>query len=482
MQQVYLLAGTRLCLFVVLLGCGTRLLSGYGGNEAKETEANLAGEPFDSSPKNIESRLVRGELSTGVPYAFLPKKSPADKVHFHLNLRFGDDKSLFGKSAAVRMLGDLMLRGTNTRSLQHLKDRTDQIKAIISFSSELQTLNVIVETQPIYFIEVLDLVTDMLRNPALDEGELTTLRNLAIARLMSLKNDPDELTKRAVLRVLNPFKRGDARYLPTIDEEIDDYKKLGLQHIKEIHSKYLSGTEGEVAVVGDFDCKETEEKLSAMLSNWKSKIAYQRIAASATTDVKSPVLSIETPDNLDARYFACEQYAIRDDHPKYAELLIGTLILGGDSSSSRLGMRIRQEAGLANEVAAQFVASQIDERASFSISAISKPQNRDKLAKMIEEEIRKFAKDGIAEKELKDSIQVYLQKQRMLRSDDANLSKILAGNLFTGRNMEYYEKLEAEVAQLNVEHVNNAVGEFVSPDSLVIAIAGDFVKPTSRSP
>ena len=48
--------------------------------------------------------------------------------------------------------------------------------------------------------------------------------------------------------------------------------------------------------------------------------------------------------------------------------------------------------------------------------------------------------------------------------------------------MEYYEKLEADVARLTIEDVNEAIREYISPDRFVIATAGDFAKPTAPKP
>lgn len=445
-------------------------------------EAISEGEQFDPSPKNIEERLIRGELKTGIPFAFLPKKTRGSIVNLILNLRFGDEKSLMGKTAACEMLGSLMERGTKTLTLQQVNDLKDQLKAVIRISSAPQILRIAVETKKEKLIEVLALIEDIVRNPVLDEKEFSLLKDQAFTQLENQKREPGILAAQSVNRILNPYKRGDVRYVPTIEEEMEDYRNLKLSEVKEIHAKFLSGTEGEVTVVGDFDAKEVEEKLSAMLSKWKSKIAYQRIATSATTDVKMPMQSIETPDKANSNYFASQQYAIRDDHPKYPALLMGNTILGGGSLASRLGNRIRQDEGLSYGVSSSFSASPIDERASLSIVAITNPANRDKLVKVIDEEIQKFVKDGVTEKELKDNIQGFLQYRRLLRSRDEELANILANNLFTGRNMGYYEKLEADVSRLTVKDVNEAINEYVSPDHFVVATAGDFAKPSPPKP
>ena len=449
------------------------LVAGYQGREAI-----LDGEQFDPTPKNIEGRLIRGELKTGVPYAFLPKKTRGATVNLAIVLRFGDEKSLMGKSAACDMLGSLMERGTKSLDFQKLNDRKDELKAPIRIGSSQQTLRISLETKRETLMDAIALIGDILRNPAFDENEFNLLQEQVISNLEEQKREPGLLASLAVSRALSPYKRGDVRYVATIEEELEDFKKLKLADIKEIHTKYLSGTEGEVSVVGDFDPEEVETRLSALLSNWKSKIPYQRVADSAKTDLKTQMISIETPDKANANYVASQQYAIRDDHPKYPALLVGNMILGGGSLASRLADRVRKDEGLSYGISSSLAASTLDEKASLSVRANTNPVNRDKLVKVIDEEIRKFVKDGVTEKELKDNIQGYLQNQQLTRARDSYLASLLANNLYTGRDMSYYEKLETAVSHLTVESVNEAVSEYISPDAFVIATAGDFAQPT----
>jgi len=451
----------------------SELVAGYHGRESISE-----GEQFEPTPKNIEARLVRGELKTGIPYAFLPKKTRGATVNLSMNLRFGDGKSLQGKAAACKMLGSLMKRGTATLDLQKLNDRMDELKLELNIASSPQRLSITLETKREKLQEVLSLVEDVLRNPAFNENEFSILRDRYATLLEDQKHDPYELSSRAVQRALSPYKRNDLRYIPTIEEELEDFRKLKVSDVKEIHAKYISGTEGEVSVVGDFDPTEIEPRLSAMLANWKSKFPYQRVSKSASTDIKLPVIVIETPDKADSNFFASQQYTLRDDHPKYPALLIGNAILGGDTLASRLGNRVRNDEGLSYGVSSGLMASAIDEFASLSILATTNPMNREKLIKAIDEEIRKFVKEGVTDKELKDNVQGYLQNQQLSRSSDSELAFLLVTNLFTGRDMTYYEKIESTVANLTVESVNEAINEYISPDSFVIATAGDFATPT----
>lgn len=453
------------------------LLQDYKGREAL-TE----GEQFDPSPANIESRVVRGKLQTGIPYAFLPKKTRGNTVTLSINLRFGDEKSLFGKSAACEMLGEMLSRGTKSLPLQQLNDKLASLKAVHRISSRPQLLSVMVETKRESLPEVLDVVKDILRNPEFSQQEFDLLKGQVLTQLEAQRSQPPVLANIHVSSALSPYKRGDIRATSTVEEEIEDFQKLTLDDIRDIHSRFLSGSEGEVVVVGDFDASSIEINLNAIFANWISSEPYQRAAVPAVVGVKVPMASINTPDKDDSIYFASQHYPIRDDHPKYPALMIGNQILGAGALSSRLGDRVRQAEGLSYGVSSQLAASPLDERAVFYIVANTKPENRDKLVQVIDEEIRKLIKDGITEKELKDTIQGYLQNQQLSRSRDAVLVNLLANGLFTGRDLRYFEKLEAAVSALTVKSVNEAIAEFIDPDTLVIATAGDFQSLPASSP
>jgi zinc protease len=322
----------------------------------------------------------------------------------------------------------------------------------------------------------------MLREPGFDAKEFELLRSQTIAELESQLQEPQVLAMRDVTRSLNPYERGDIRYDATVEEELQDIKALKLEEVQSLHANFLSGSQGEVSVVGDFDPAEVQEKLSGILSNWKSNIPYQRAAVAPTLDLQKSIKSIETPDKANSVYFATQQYAMRDDDPSYAALLMGNFVLGGGTLSSRLGDRVRQQEGLSYGVGSMLRANPIDEFASLSVYAIANPSNRDKLVETIDQEVRKLVKDGVTEQELEAGIQGFLQSQQLSRSRDGALAGLLATNLFAGRDMSYYEKLEEKIANLDVETVNDAIAEHIDPDKFIIATAGDFAKPTPAKP
>ena len=73
----------------------------------KGRAAIAAGEAFDATPKNIESRVKRDELE-GIKVTLLPKKTRSAEVHLSLTLRYGNEQDLKGLVDAASFLPQLM--------------------------------------------------------------------------------------------------------------------------------------------------------------------------------------------------------------------------------------------------------------------------------------------------------------------------------------------------------------------------------------
>src|SRR5262249_56604079 len=105
----------------------------------------------------------------------------------------------------------------------------------------------------------------------------------------------------------------------------------------------LGATVGEIAVVGDFDPEPTVVQLREILKDWKSDVPVKRIGRESPPDVKGLVENIVTPDKADATFRAGLAFAMKASDPDFAALRLGNLMLGGNTLSSRLGVRIRQK-------------------------------------------------------------------------------------------------------------------------------------------
>ena len=227
-------------------------------------------------------------------------------------------------------------------------------------------------------------------------------------------------------------------------------------------------------MVGDFDPDEVKALLKTELDGWNTDQPYVRVGRDPHPEINGDLDEIVTPDKANAFYYSSQQYALADDDPEYASLVLGNFILGGGSLSSRLGNRVRQQEGLSYGVRSGISARAKDRRVDFTLYAITNPQNKDRLMEVMKEELVRIRDEGITEEELAEAQTAYLQASRVRRSSDNSLTSELLGTIFNGRTMSYHAEHEAQIKAATVESVNAAIKKYIDPERLVVAVAGDF--------
>lgn len=447
------------------------LLANYTGRSVIEQ-----GEQFDPDPVAIEDRTVRGELSTGIKTAWLPKKTRGNSVNIDINLRYGNEQSLLPYVTAIEFLPEMLMRGTENLNHEQLADRLDELRSQVSLSGTTGLLSVSIETKRDKLPELLPLIGEILRQPAFDSNELEVIRRQAISGTEARMTEPSVLASVALRRALAPFEESNIRYVPTLEERIARYREVTIDEVAKLHATQLNGTSGEVTAVGDFDPDELIKACESIFEGWKSEVQQERVAQPAITDIPGQVDEILTPDKANAVYYAGQQIAMRDDDPDYGALEIGNYILGGGALSSRLGDRVRQKEGLSYSVGTGLSAHPVDERTNLTLFAITNPENRERLVAVINEEIAQLMKEGITAEELAKAKQGYLQSEQLERTQDSTLTAVLAQTLFAGRTMAYYAELESRISELDIEAVNAALRQHIDPERLVVITAGDFGK------
>ena len=441
----------------------------------KGREALAQGEAFEVTPENIQARTQWTKLSTGLKVALLPKKTRGNTVSFRLSLRYGNDKTLVGKSVAAELLPALMMRGTAQLSRQQIQDTIDQNSGRLSPSGSLGDLSFSGESKRKTLPAVLNVLKQVLREPTLPADQLEIIRNAKLNALQQQLSDPQSLAQNAISRKLSPFPATDVRYVPTTQESIERWKAVTIDDVKALYQSFIGGQYGELVVVGDFSPDELVPQMEEILGNWKSSEPYARIErpTTKTTDIRE---AIETPDKENAVYLAATVLPMNDAAEDYPAMVIGNFVLGGGTLSSRLGDRVRQKEGLSYGVGSFLRASSLDDRTSFYMYAITNPVNMPKVEAAISDELSKALKVGFTSGEIESAKVGYLEQQKVEWNTDDALAARLAELLYAGRDMGYYSKQIAAMQGLTHESVNAVLKKRLDPKTIGVIVAGDFAK------
>jgi zinc protease len=442
--------------------------------DIKGGEALAAGEVFDPSPTNIESRTKRGQIG-GLKTAFLSKENRGDSVAIRLNLRIGDAKSLMNRGDAGDFAGQLLMRGTMNKTVQQIKDELDRLKAQGIVFGGSTGAGVSMNTTRQNLPEVLKLIAEILKEPAFPQAEFDQLKTETLANLENERSEPQSIARRATSIAFNKYPKGDVRYSGTLDEDIMSAKAVTLDDVKKFYKDFYGASAGELAIVGDFDEKEILPLATQLFGAWKSTKPYQRITREFF-DIPAVNKSFETPDKANAAFYARMNIKMRDDNLDYAALTLGDFILGGGFLNSRLATRIRQKDGLSYYIASNFGAGSLDESGTFFAQAIYAPQNVEKLEAAFKEEIQKVVTIGFTADELSQAKTGWLLNRRRNRGSDGGIAGTLSNYLFLNRTYAWDDALDRKVEALTLEELNAVMKKYLNLNKISIFKAGDFAK------
>jgi len=440
----------------------------------KGEAAIAAGEAFDPSPTNIESRTKRAEAG-GVKIALLPKKTRGSTVVAQMLFRFGDEQSLMNRSTAAQLAGAMLMRGTTKHTRQQIQDELDRLKARAFVSGVPTQATLFIETTRANLPAVMRLMAEVLREPAFPEKEFDLLKQEHLAGIEQQKSEPTQIAFTAFNRQISPFPKGDPRYVSTPDEDIAELNAATLDSAKQFYHDFYGASNAQLTVVGDFDEQEITRLTTQLFSDWKSPRPFKRVP-SVFKDIAPANQTFQAPDKANAFFVAGFLFDMRDDNADYAAITLGHYMLGGGFLSSRLAARIRQKEGLSYGVGSGVFVSAVDHYGRFMATAIYAPQNVDKLEAAFKEEIARMLKDGFTAEEVEAAKSGYLQSRQVSRAQDNELLNRSNTYLFIGRTWQWDADFEAKIRTLTPEQINAAMRKYVDPSKLVIYKAGDFAK------
>ena len=266
----------------------------------------------------------------------------------------------------------------------------------------------------------------------------------------------------------------------SIPEEIDEVKAVKLEDAKAFYKNFYGASNGQLAVVGDFDPAEVKKEIAVQFGEWKSPARFERVKY-GFQKIAPVNKTIETPDKQNAVFIAATRLNLSSQDADYPALVIGNYMLGGGFLNSRLATRIRVKDGLSYGVGSSVSVKPNEKDGQFQAFAIAAPQNVSKVEAAFNEEMKRALADGFTQKELDDDRTGWLQAQQVNRSEDGSLVRMLTTRDYDGRTLAWDEGLEKNVIALTPDEIGKAVRRNIDLAQISIVKAGDFKKAAAAA-
>ena len=447
------------------------LTANYKG-KALEKEAA----PFEATIANLKKNLTEGVLSNGMKYGLINKEIKGDKILATFKFAAGNEKDLAGKNEVANLTAQLLNAGTKTKTKEQIQDRLDQLKSTVDFRMTGQNLNISIETYKNNFGEVMDILKDVLTNSTFPQNEISNKVIEINTDLEAQLQDPVRIIQNELPRLSAPYPKESIFYIPSLQEKIDNNRKVTRDQIMNFYQNILGANNGVGTVLGNVDAKTAVASLENTFGKWNSKSTYAKLNPTFF-ETKKIMKNVLTPDKENAAATGGFNFKMNQKSADYPAFIMADQILGsGGFMSARIPQRLREKDGISYGAGSYMTIPISNDVANWGFYSLYNPAKRNAVESAVKEVIEKAVKEGVTSQELTDNKKIYANTQQTLLGMDNTLIYLVNNHLQYGVSLDDYDDTNMKIQSLKTEDVNAALKKYFDMDKMISVYAGDFNK------
>ncbi len=317
---------------------------------------------------------------------------------------------------------------------------------------------------------LLDRLVEILRSPVFPAEEIEKEKKRLVGAIRQQQDQTSVRAHEAALRRVYPL--GHPFHRRTGQERIALVEALTRDDLVAFYrERYGAGTL-QLVVVGDVAANRILDGLAERLSSWRIGPAPE-IPPVPVPGPEPCREVVEMPDKASADVVLLEPSDLTRPGPAYLACTLANSALGQSSLTSRLGVRVRDTEGLTYGIHSSFQATHLP--GPFLVSLTVKPGNQDAAIASTLDEIARFLRAGLTEKELTDEKSSRIGKFKVDLASNSGIAQALDAAVYYGLGVEYLDEFPSRVEKVTKEEADAEFAKRIHPDRFTIVSAGSFV-------
>lgn len=411
----------------------------------------------------------RVELDNGV-VLLISEKHDVPLVGLEAVIRGGAIQDPAELNGLANLLAGVLEKGAGERDAAAFAEAVDAVGGRLSASAGLESVRISADFMAHDAELLIELLTDMLRRPALDAAEFEKLRDRSINLIKAAKgSNPGDLLP----AYGNAFLFPDHPYGNPVGGSEDSLARITHEDLLAFYENHVGADRLIIAVVGDFNAEAMKSRLSAAFGDWRSAANDEVLAPVAQKQEGRRVLLVDKPGATQT-YFWLGNIGVAVDYPQRAELNLANTVFGG-RFTSMLNNEMRVKAGLT--YSARSVLTRPATPGSVVISTFTETSTTTEAIDMALDLLEELLDSGIDE-EMIDSARNYVMGQFPPRLETAaQLAAQFATLELYGLDATYVDNYVASLGAATTEGIAATINDvYPSPDNLVFILIGDAGK------
>lgn len=376
-----------------------------------------------------------------------------------------------------RMMLSLLDQGTTTRDALRIAEDNERLGAMLTTQAGLDRTAVFLGVVSPNLAPGLDLLADVVRNPAFKPEDLERVRNQQLAAIAQEQTSPNGIGGRALPGLLYGTAHPYGRPFSGLGNA-DAVKTLSRDELTAYHQAWIRPDNARIFVVSDKPVAEVQALLEERLGNWTTpSTAKGKKDFSAPVATPTPrIVLIDRPQSPQSLILGAVVLPVsgRDDLVAFnaANEVIGNGFL------SRINQDIRETRGWSYGLNGRVTLA--EQRSPYIISAPVQANRTGESIKVLIDQYADFLDDkGVTAAERERTINGNVRSLPGGFETSASVLNALRTNALFGRADDYWETLGPRYEGLSAADMDAAARRIVNDGDLVWLVVGDAatVKP-----
>ena len=425
--------------------------------------------PSERPPRPLAARKVTfppyemRTLANGLQVvAVLHHEQPA--VTMRILVRAGSVQDLPGKAGVANLAAALLDQGTTSKSAAEIADQIDFIGGALGTGSgsDLSFANVVVMKDS--FDVGMDLLADVVRNPAFAPEEIERQKERMISTLQVSRDDPAYVASMVFDRLVYGFHPYGLPNSGT-PETLAAITRTDLQAY---HRRNFVPNNMILGIVGDVTSEEAFAAARRVFEGWP-RAELEPLESIAAPPPTRRIVIVDKPDAVQTG-IRVGQLAIPRNDPDYLAFDLAVKILGGEGAN-RLQRVLRSERGLTYGASANTEARK--QIGDFVAETDTRTETTGEALRLMVDEFSKLRRERVPQRELSDA-QAYLAGSFPLTIETpGDIATQVLNVVFYELPVEEIGTFSERVQRVTPDDIQRVVRRYVRPDRLSIVLVGN---------
>lgn len=411
------------------------------------------------------NRVHRSVLANGLRLAVVPI-ADLRSTSVLLAVEAGQWFEPAGRPGIARLVAQTMLRGTARRDATTWAGALDALGAVARLDVGAHAAVFSAQCLGDDLGELLVLISEAVRTPALADPEIEFVRGQTLARLEKDERDTRAVSDRVWRQLVYPD--GHPFHAPAIGDA-GVVRSATPAEIRAYHKSAIAPDGAVLVIAGGTTVEAATAAAGRAFGDWPKRVEA-RNASHAMVTLATTKRRVElVPDKTQSDVIIGWPGLPRTD-PRFTAARVTNMVYGADTFASRAGNVIRDQLGLAYYVISGIGASR--GQSPWTVRMGVNPQNVRRAIEVALDELRKVTVGEIADDDLalaKDKLVGELDVA--LESPAGVAAMVLEAEMFD-LGEDHFERYPRELHAVTKEQVVETARTFLPPDRYALAVAG----------